>query len=58
MTLYVLKVDLVNNHDFLASAESAYRENATPNQASCSLQVNMVSEDVATRLRGSEKTVT
>ena len=50
---------LVNNRDFLGSAESACLENATPNQISGLLKsrVAMVSEVVATCSRGYEKRV-
>ena len=54
---------LVNNRKFLGSAESACHENTTPNQITGLLQVRgrqgvaMVSEVVATRSRGCEKTV-
>ena len=51
---------LVNNRDFLGSAESACLETATPNQINghkVIQHVAMVSEVVATRSRGSEKTV-
>ena len=55
---------LVNNRGFMGSAESACLENATPNQITGLLQVMrcprcsyMVSEVVATRSRGCEKTV-
>ena len=56
---------LVNNHDFLGSAESAYLENTTLNQITGLLtpsheivqDVAMASEVVATRSRSCEKTV-
>ena len=54
---------LVNNRDIMGSGESACLENATPNQITGysksrgSPGVAMVSEIVATRSRGCEKTV-
>ena len=52
---------LVNNHDFLGSAESACLENATPNQITGLYPKSRgspgCSEVVATCSRGSEKTV-
>ena len=61
--MQVLKVGLVNNHDFLGSAESACLENATRikslvySKSRGRQGVGMVSEVVATRSRGCEKTV-
>ena len=48
----VLKVGLVNNHDFLGSAESPCLENATPSQITGLLHGSMMSEVVATRSAG------